>query len=131
MKLAIIGSRNIPETITVLTINEIIKDMGVTHIVSGGARGADSLGEYYAKYYGLEAIIFKPDWSIGRHAGMLRNTKIIEEAEVILAIWDGASKGTHDSIKKAIKAGKPVMILDSKTMIFHRSYAQYSQYQKS
>jgi hypothetical protein len=109
MKVAVIGSRDFNDyeevKQTLLTIN-------ITLLVSGGAKGADSLGERYAKEHNIETKIFLPDWDkYGKKAGFLRNTDIINEAELIIAFWDGQSKGTKDSIDKAEKKGKKVVII--------------------
>ena len=79
-------------------------------LVSGGAVGADSLAERYAKEHNLQIIVFKPDWNKhGKAAGFIRNTNIIEEADEIIAFWDGISNGTRDSISKARKMNKPLV----------------------
>jgi hypothetical protein len=81
-------------------------------LVSGGAKGADTLGERYAKEHNIETKIFLPDWEkYGKKAGFLRNTDIINEAELIIAFWDGQSKGTKDSIDKAFKSEKKLLII--------------------
>ncbi len=78
-------------------------------IVSGGASGADSYSERYARENGLAILIFYPNWNLyGKKAGFIRNSQIIEAADEICAFWDGASKGTLDSIDKARKLGKIV-----------------------
>ena len=50
-----------------------------TEIVSGGAKGVDSMAEIYAKDNNIPIKVFKPDWSKhGEGAGTSRNTDIIE-----------------------------------------------------
>ena len=110
MKVAVIGSRGFNNY-------ELLKDtlskINITLLVSGGAMGADTLGEQYAKENDIETKIFLPDWEKhGRSAGMLRNTDIINESEVVIAFWDGSSKGTLDSINKAKKLNKKLIIID-------------------
>lgn len=109
MKVAVIGSRGFNNY-------NVVKDKldsisGITLIVSGGAMGADTLGERYAIENGIPTKIYKPDWSKGRGAGFLRNTDIINEADIVVAFWDGKSRGTLDSIQKAEKQGKKVLII--------------------
>jgi len=75
-------------------------------IVSGGAKGADSLGEQYAEERGIPVKQFAPDWKrFGKSAGFRRNREMLdyakEEQTVVVAFWDGESKGTADTIKKA------------------------------
>ena len=80
-------------------------------IVSGGAKGADTLAEKFALENHLEMIVFKPDWKkFGKRAGFLRNTIIIENATIVFAFWDGKSNGTKDSIDKAEKLNKKVIV---------------------
>ena len=79
--------------------------------VSGGCRGADSLGERYAVENGFETEIYPADWDkYGRAAGPKRNKKIAEISDYIICFWDGQSRGTKSLINFAEKAGKPVKI---------------------
>lgn len=104
MKYAVIGSRSFNNYEQLKIVLSEYQD--ITEIISGGAKGADSLGALYASENNIVLTVFKPDWSIGKHAGVLRNTRIIEAADIVVAFWDGSSKGTLDSIKKAEKIGK-------------------------
>jgi hypothetical protein len=71
-------------------------------IVSGGAHGADILGEQYAKAHGLELVRYPADWKkYGRAAGYIRNKEMAQNAHALLAFWDGRSKGTRSMIKLA------------------------------
>lgn len=71
-------------------------------IVSGCARGADTLGIQYAVEKGYPIKKFPADWQThGRFAGPLRNTQMAEYADMLIAFWDGSSRGTADMIKKA------------------------------
>ncbi len=113
INLAIIGSRSFSDyELAKEFINQTVKenDLNIIKIISGGARGADSIGEYYAQEYNIPVQIFKPDWSIGKHAGMLRNTDIIKSSDCVIAFWDGQSNGTRDSINKANRFGKRVIV---------------------
>ena len=88
------------------------------NIVSGGAKGADTLAAQFAAEMGIPLLIFKPDYQrYGRGATLVRNTQIIENAEVVFAFWDGQSKGTKDSIKKAEKLEKELYIITYKQSI--------------
>ena len=88
------------------------------NIVSGGAKRADTLVAQFAAEMGIPLLIFKPDYQkYGRGATLVRNTKIIENAEVVFAFWDGQSKGTKDSIKKAKKLEKELYIITYKQSI--------------
>ena len=67
--------------------------------------------ENIGKIVKINRIIFLPDWDkYGKSAGFIRNKLIINEADMVVAFWDGKSKGTKNSIDLAINAGKPVDI---------------------
>jgi len=83
----------------------------INKIVSGGARGADSLGSRFARERKIELQEFIPDWDrLGKSAGYLRNEKIVEASTVVAAYWDGISNGTKHSINIARARQKPVII---------------------
>jgi predicted Rossmann fold nucleotide-binding protein DprA/Smf involved in DNA uptake len=106
MKIAIIGSRNI----TVSNIGEYVK--GCTEIVSGGAKGVDACAAKYASNNGLTLTIFTPEYErYGRAAPILRNKKIVDYADKVIAFWDGSSKGTLSVISYAKKVGKDCTVI--------------------
>ncbi len=75
-------------------------------IVSGHAKGADLLGEKYAKAKGYGIKLFPADWNTyGLQAGGIRNLKMAEYADYLIAFWDGKSKGTANMIRHAKKVG--------------------------
>ena len=109
MKVGVIGSRVFNNYELVV---KTLSNFDITLIISGGAIGADTLGEKYANEHNIPILIFKPDWEMyGKSAGMIRNTDIVDNSDVIVAFWDGTSKGTLDSIKKAEKRGKKVLVI--------------------
>lgn len=84
-------------------------------IISGGANGADSLGERYAKEYGYTLKRFPADWNkYGKAAGPIRNREMAlyaaEETGVLVAFWDGASRGTQNMIARAEECGLKVFV---------------------
>lgn len=114
MNISIIGSRSFNDALLFnKAVNEIIESINepVT-IISGGAKGADSLAATYAKQNNLPLLEYKPDWKkYGRGAGPVRNAQIISDADLIIAFWDGVSKGTLDAINKAKKMNKLVHLV--------------------
>jgi len=109
MKVAVIGSRTFDNY---EEVKRTLSAIDITILVSGGAKGADTLGEQYAKENNIPTKIFLPDWEKhGKAAGFIRNTDIINEAELVVAFWDQNSSGTKDSIEKADKAGKKILII--------------------
>ena len=84
-------------------------------IISGHAKGADSLGERYANERGLKLSVFKADWKqYGKAAGIIRNQQMLdyakEEFPIVAAFWDGESRGTKDMIERSRRAGANVMV---------------------
>jgi hypothetical protein len=76
--------------------------------------GADTLGERYADENKIAKMIFLPDWEKHKKAaGFIRNADIVNEAELIIAFWDSFSKGTKDSIGKAEKLNKKIIIVNT------------------
>lgn len=115
MKIAIVGSRSFFDyELLKSTINNYKKAHGVDYelVVSGGAGGADILGEQYAKEYNIPTQIFYPDWyKFGKRAGFLRNNDIIKNSDIVFAFWNGISKGTKSSIDLAKKYNIEVIVI--------------------
>ena len=106
MKIAVAGSR---------TVFKIDLDPYVSagdEIISGGAKGVDSLAAAYAKSHGLKLVEILPDYArYGRGAPIKRNDEIVDCADRVVVFWDGKSKGTLSVIKYAEKTGKPCEIV--------------------
>jgi hypothetical protein len=129
MRAIIAGSRHITNynhvknlinnTVNLLWTN---RKIGITEIVSGGAKGVDKLGERWAEENGLPVKRFPARWddlsvpnvfvkinSYGKkynaRAGLDRNESMAQYADILIAIWDGKSKGTKDMIDRAKKHG--------------------------
>lgn len=112
MKFAIIGSRN-PGNISFA--HELEKRINITEsdtIISGGAKGIDTLAAEYAKAHGIALVEIRPDYAHhGRGATFIRNRAIIEAADMVVAFWNGESKGTKYSIEYANKIGRTTLII--------------------
>lgn len=87
-----------------------------TTVISGGALGADKLGENWAKTNSIPCEIYPADWDKhGKSAGYKRNQEMAEKAEALIAIWDGESRGTKHMIDIArIKKMKIFIYLSNK-----------------
>ena len=82
-------------------------------IVSGCADGADLLGEKYAKEMDSIVHYYPANWKLyGKSAGMIRNREMAENAEALIAFWDGESKGTKAMIETAKKKNLKVRIIN-------------------
>ena len=107
MKLAIIGSRNL----VIENLGEYLP-IGVTEIVSGGAKGVDTCAKKYAEEHGLKITEFLPEYDkYARAAPLRRNMQIIDYADEVLAFWDGHSKGTKFVIDNCKKKNKKVTVV--------------------
>jgi hypothetical protein len=116
MRIAIVGSRtfNDYEFVKQMFL-QVLELEGLTldnvEIVSGGARGVDSLAYRLAKELGIPIKVYFPNYhKHGRKAPLLRNTKIVNDADLVIAIPTPESKGTWDTINKASNKGIKVYI---------------------
>jgi hypothetical protein len=101
MKVIIAGSRGIT-SYSVVEAAVAASGFPVTEVVSGGARGVDELGEWYATQRGFPIKRFPANWGqFGRAAGPVRNETMAKYADALVAVWDGESRGTADMINKA------------------------------
>ncbi len=110
MRVIIAGSRTITN---LATVEAAIKASGwrgsIAEVVSGGARGVDTLAEAWAAERGIAITRFPADWRThGRAAGPMRNREMAEYADALIAVWDGESRGTANMIEEARKRGLPI-----------------------
>lgn len=111
MKIAIVGSRSFDSYDEIESHLEQYKGQA-TLVISGGAKGVDTFGERWAIKNSIPTLIFKPDWDKhGKSAGYLRNKDIVANADLVIAFWDGTSKGTKHSIDIAKTSGKELRII--------------------
>lgn len=81
-------------------------------VVSGTARGADKLGERYAREHNLKIEAYPADWKeYGKSAGFKRNSDMSKAANGLVAFWDNKSNGTRHMIKKMKTNRKPTLII--------------------
>ena len=126
LRVIIAGSRDFNDykllkksAIEIITKKTMLPDL--TRIVSGGARGADTLGERFANEMGLEISRFIPDWDgLGKRAGYVRNAEMakfaVEDGNdgMLIAFWDGKSRGTKHMIDLAKRYGLEVHVVNYK-----------------
>ena len=103
MKVIVAGSRSFKDY---EVLCKTLDEMEITTIISGGARGADKLGERYAKERGISLEQYPAQWDrYGNQAGFIRNVEMAENADTLVAFWDGISTGTLHMITVAKRAG--------------------------
>ena len=96
-------------------------DISRLHIISGHAKGADELGELYAKEMNLRLEVYPADWTTyGKGAGAIRNAKMASISDCLVAFWDGESRGTKNMINNMKRLGKPVLIYNYITNTYEK-----------
>lgn len=112
MKIIIAGGRSFDDyNLLSKKCDAILINQKDIEIVSGHAKGADSLGEKYAieRNYGLK--LFPADWTLGKKAGYIRNAEMAKYGDALIAFWDGKSKGTANMIKLAETNGLKIRVI--------------------
>lgn len=108
MKTIVAGSRDATLAATIAAIESC--PWTITEVISGGARGADTHGEYWAAQHVVPVRRMPADWTKGRGAGLARNVDMANIAEALVAAWDGKSPGTKHMINTARKMGLKVHV---------------------
>lgn len=110
MRYAIIGSR------TFLNYDLLCSTLDkhfISQVVSGGARGADTLGVQYAVQKNIPYIEFLPEYeTYGKKAPFVRNRTIVKNSDIVVAFWDGFSTGTKHAMNYATSLHKKVIVVN-------------------
>ena len=107
MRIAVIGSRNLE----IQNLEDYLPPE-TTEIISGGAKGIDRCARIYALKHNIRLTEYLPEYNrYGRSAPLKRNLQIIQNADLVLAFWDGKSKGTAFVIQQCRKTGIPLQII--------------------
>jgi hypothetical protein len=82
-------------------------------IVSGGCpKGGDRFAERIAKDNGIPILIYYPNWKLGRGAGLIRNSEIAKDSDILIAcVSKDRTGGSEDTIKKYLETGKAELYL--------------------
>ena len=92
------------------TLNKYITSNDI--IISGVAKGADTLGIIYSHKHNIKVKYFPANWNLyGKSAGYKRNVKMANNANMLIAFWDSTSKGTKHMIDIMHKQNKKVIII--------------------
>lgn len=117
MKVIVAGGRDFTDETTMH--KELVKlfDAGVfdehAELVCGMARGADMTANHlWTAIYRNKIHEFYPDWNgLGKRAGFVRNKQMGDFADILIAFWDGESRGTKHMIDYMRSLGKPVYVI--------------------
>jgi hypothetical protein len=110
MRTIIAGSRGCTDRNELISALEICGWVPTT-VISGTANGPDQLGEMWAKEFNIPCERYPADWkTLGKSAGYIRNEQMAQNAESLIALWDGVSKGTKNMIDIARRKGLKVYV---------------------
>ena len=108
MKILIAGSRNFEE----FDLSKCVPD-DAELIISGGAKGVDTLAERYADRRKISKLIMRPSYArYGKGAPLIRNKKMVELADTVIIIWDGKSRGTKFTLDYAKSIKKNIVLIN-------------------
>ena len=111
-KIAIIGSRDFKNKNLLNTIMQELKEkFNIITIISGGAKGADTMGVQWANKNDIESKVFYPDFKKHKKAYHYRNRQIVKESDMVVAFWNGSSTGTKYTINFAKTLEKEVLVV--------------------
>jgi len=111
-KVIIAGGRHFKDYSTLCKVcDHMLKNKSIIEIVSGKAKGADTLGEQYAKERGYKIKEFPANWELGKAAGYIRNKDMAYYADALIAFWDKNSKGTKHMIDLAKEKNLKIKIV--------------------
>ncbi len=115
MRILICGSRHFNDYQKLCNeMDELnLDEVQLITIISGHARGADTLGEKYAEECGWELDVYPADWkTYGKRAGPIRNSKMLKEGkpDLVVAFRGPNSRGTQNMIDQSLKAGVKIIV---------------------
>lgn len=125
IKLAIVGSRDAltivkdkhNKKIVPIFVRDFLPDLLTEHkeriatVISGGARGVDKIAQDISNSLNIPIKVIRPDNPNSKQSYILRNFKIVDEADEIYALWDGESRGTKSVIDYASRKSKKINII--------------------
>lgn len=113
MRVIIAGGRDYKDYSTLKSrCEEILEGQKQVTILSGGQRGADTLGEIYGETKGYKVIKYEADWKRhGKAAGPIRNREMAAQADLLIAFFNGQSPGTQSMINEARRKNLKIRII--------------------
>lgn len=112
MNIIVAGSRNFDKyKLLEETLNKYVTPDDT--IISGVAKGADMLGIVYSYRHNIKLKRFPAKWdTYGKSAGYRRNVEMADNADMLIAFWDGMSRGTKHMIDIMNNQNKKVIIIN-------------------
>ena len=89
-----------------------LRFLDISIVVHGGAKGVDSLVDECAKKEGIEIVVFKPEYVFyGKRAPLIRNKKMVDFSDRVVALWNYKSHGTKYVIDYCNRKGVPIEVV--------------------
>lgn len=108
LRIIVAGSRDLSNLYNNHLFAETIIRFRPTEIISGMAKGPDTWGLAVAKQHLISVKCFPADWEkYGKSAGAIRNDEMADYADMLIAYWNGKSRGTQHMITSMLKRNKP------------------------
>ena len=110
MRVAIVGSRHFPEP---ERVTEYIRSLPArASIITGSASGVDAAATKAARDRGIPIQVIPASFEEVADASKsaARNQRLVDACDVLVAFWDGASKGTRTTVERALDSGKEVHV---------------------
>lgn len=113
MKIVVAGGRDFNNKEIIFRCLDSIGIKKEYTIVSGHARGVDTIAEMYAKERGLALELYPAEWDkYGKKAGHMRNHKMALVSDAVIAFWDGSSRGTRSMLNYALTNQLSIIVFD-------------------
>ena len=111
MRVLVCGGREYQDWQTVRkTLSQLHTDYTITHIIQGGAKGADTFSKQWAAMYQVPSTQFSAKWNqYGKRAGYLRNQEMLVKGKPDLVVAFPGGNGTAMMVRIAKEAGVTVM----------------------
>ena len=113
MRVAIVGSRHFPDLSRVETYVESLP--AGTRLVTGSASGVDAAATRIARRRGLAVQVIGAGFEEARDPGVAaaRNQRLVDQCDLLVAFWDGRSRGTRSTVERALDSGREVQVFVS------------------
>jgi hypothetical protein len=110
VKVAIVGSRHFPDLARVESFVEGLPEG--TRLVTGSASGVDAAASRAARRRGMAVQVIGAGFEEARDPGIAgaRNQRLVDQCDLLVAFWDGASTGTRTTVDRALDSGRDVQV---------------------
>jgi len=112
VKIAVVGSRQIDDDKLIeRVVRRIFARWSDATLISGGARGVDTLAAEAALRLGHKPLVMRASWDeLGLAAGPVRNRAMAEAVDAVVAVWDGRSRGTANMLCVSMELGRQLWL---------------------